>query len=70
MDVFSLIASGMSNSEIAATLHLSEGTVKVHVGRILAKLRRRDRVQTVVLDYESALITPGTLPPHQPRHLQ
>ncbi len=62
LDVFSLIATGMSNSEIAATLHLSEGTVKVHVGRILAKLGLRDRVQTVVLAYESALITPGNLP--------
>jgi DNA-binding NarL/FixJ family response regulator len=70
LDVFSLIATGMSNSEIAANLHLSEGTVKVHVGRILAKLGLRDRVQTVVLAYESALITPGTLPPTQPRRLQ
>jgi DNA-binding NarL/FixJ family response regulator len=70
LDVFSLIATGMSNSEIAANLHLSEGTVKVHVGRILAKLGLRDRVQTVVLAYESALITPGTLPPSQPRYPQ
>ncbi len=70
LDVFSLIATGMSNNEIAASLHLSEGTVKVHVGRILAKLGLRDRVQTVVLAYESALITPGTLPQSQHRHLQ
>jgi DNA-binding NarL/FixJ family response regulator len=70
LDVFSLIATGMSNSEIAANLHLSEGTVKVHVGRILAKLGLRDRVQTVVLAYESALITPGTHPPGEHRHLQ
>lgn len=70
LDVFSLIAAGMSNSEIAADLHLSEGTVKIHVGRILAKLGLRDRVQTVVLAYESALITPGNLPPSQPPHLQ
>jgi DNA-binding NarL/FixJ family response regulator len=65
-DVFSRIAAGMSNSEIAASLFLSEGTVKIHVGRILAKLGLRDRVQAVVLAYESRLITPGTHPPDQP----
>jgi DNA-binding NarL/FixJ family response regulator len=62
-DVFSRMAAGMSNSEIAASLFLSEGTVKIHVGRILAKLGLRDRVQAVVLAYESRLITPGTPPP-------
>ena len=65
-DVFSRIAAGMSNSEIAASLFLSEGTVKIHVGRILAKLGLRDRVQAVVLAYESRLITPGTAPPDGP----
>jgi DNA-binding NarL/FixJ family response regulator len=67
-DVFSRIAAGMSNSEIAASLFLSEGTVKIHVGRILAKLGLRDRVQAVVLAYESRLITPGTPPPDQSGH--
>ena len=53
-------------SEIATSLFLSEGTVKIHVGRILAKLGLRDRVQAVVLAYESRLITPGTPPPDGP----
>ena len=47
----------------AASLFLSEGTVKIHVGRILAKLGLRDRVQAVVLACESRLIIPGTPPP-------
>jgi len=59
-------AAGRSNGEIAASLHLSGGTVKIHVGRILARLGLRDRVQAVVLAYESALIIPGTTPPNEP----
>jgi DNA-binding NarL/FixJ family response regulator len=57
--VFAEVAAGRSNREIATELHLSEGTVKIHVGRILTKLGLRDRVQAVVLAYESGLITPG-----------
>jgi DNA-binding NarL/FixJ family response regulator len=58
--VFAQLATGRSNREIATELYLSEGTVKIHVGRILTKLGLRDRVQAVVLAYESGLITPGS----------
>ncbi len=58
--VFAELAAGRSNREIAGDLHLSEGTVKIHVGHILAKLDLRDRVQAVVLAYESGVITPNT----------
>lgn len=58
-EVFALIAGGRSNREIAGELHLSEGTVKIHVGRVLAKLDLRDRVQAVVLAYESGVVVPG-----------
>ena len=57
-DVFLLLAQGQSNREIASQLHLSESTIKIHVGHILAKLNLRDRVQAVVEAYESGLITP------------
>jgi DNA-binding NarL/FixJ family response regulator len=65
LEVFRLLARGMSNREIAAHLIVGDTTVKTHVARILTKLGVRDRVQAVVLAYETGVIVPGNAP--QPR---
>lgn len=59
LEVFALLARGASNTEIAAQLFLSQATVKTHVARILGKLDVRDRVQCVVLAYETGYLVPG-----------
>lgn len=58
-EVLQLMAKGLSNAEIAASLILGETTIKTHVGRILMKLNARDRVQAVITAYEAGAVTPG-----------
>ncbi|HET9128847.1 MAG TPA: response regulator transcription factor [Propionibacteriaceae bacterium] len=61
-EVWTLLAAGQSNAEIAGALFLGEATVKTHVGNLFAKLGTRDRVQAVVLAYEAGIVRPGRPP--------
>jgi DNA-binding NarL/FixJ family response regulator len=65
-EVLAEVGAGLSNTEIAGLLHISEATVKTHVGHVMAKLGLRDRIQIVVYAYETGIITPRSAPPSSP----
>jgi DNA-binding NarL/FixJ family response regulator len=56
--VLTLVGRGMTNTEIAASLHISTATAKAHIARLLTKLDARDRVQLVITAYQAGLVTP------------
>jgi len=60
LEILRLMATGLSNAELATELHLSETTVKTHVSAVLRKLAVRDRVQAVIAAYDAGLVTPGS----------
>jgi DNA-binding NarL/FixJ family response regulator len=64
LEIFQLMAKGMSNTEIGNALFIGETTVKTHVTRLMMKLEVRDRVQAVVLAYETGIVKPSYRPPH------
>ncbi|KIF00430.1 LuxR family transcriptional regulator [Streptomyces sp. RSD-27] len=68
LEVLQLIARGLSNHEITVRLHLSMGTVKTHIGRLLTKLSARDRSQLVIAAYEAGVVSPGSWGPPSEGH--
>ena len=58
-EILTVVGQGWTNTEIATRLHLAESTVKTHVGRILAKTNSRDRIQAVILAYDTGLVHPS-----------